>query len=65
MTGQLDLFHQPIEPEPAPDPDPEPQPSTPRRTQLTELPGETFEDMFAGPPSRTREDAEPTRRELT
>jgi hypothetical protein len=27
---------------------------SPQHTQLTELPGTTWEDMFAGPPSRTR-----------
>ena len=58
IEEQLDLFRQPIDPVADTGPDPEPQPSTPpRRTQLTELPGETFEDLFAGPPSRTRRDA--------
>lgn len=47
MTDQLDLFRQPVEPEP--DPDPEPQPTVPpRKTQISELPGETFEDIFRG-----------------
>lgn len=57
MIGQLDLFRQPIDPvaDSYTDPDPEPQPSTPpSHTQLTELPGTTFEDIFAGPPSRAR-----------
>lgn len=45
MTDQLDLFRQPVDPEP--DPDPEPQPTMPiRKTQISELPGETFEDIF-------------------
>jgi hypothetical protein len=47
VTEQLDLFRQPVEP--AVDPDPEPQPTVPpRKTQISELPGETFEDIFRG-----------------
>jgi hypothetical protein len=58
VSDQLDLFHQPDEP-PAPSAPP-PAPAAdvaepePPRTQLTELPGTTWEDMFAGPSSRTR-----------
>jgi hypothetical protein len=50
VTEQLDLFrNQSLEPEPVADPDPEPQPSTPvRKTQISSLPGETFEDIFRG-----------------
>lgn len=44
MIGQLDLFRQPPDDPPAPAPEPEPEP--PRRTQMTELAGETWEDAF-------------------
>jgi hypothetical protein len=48
VTEQLDLFRNQPAADPAPDPDPEPQPTAPihRKTQMTELPGETFEDIF-------------------
>jgi hypothetical protein len=59
VSDQLDLFHQPAD-APATDDCPEAayeisgEPPKLQRTQLTELPGTTWEDMFAGPPSRTR-----------
>lgn len=39
MSDQLDIFHQPP-------PDTEPEPDAPRCSQISVLPGESFEDIF-------------------
>lgn len=50
---QLDLFA-PEQDTHEPHPGGYDEPQAERVYQLTELPGTTFEDIFAGPPSRTR-----------